>query len=61
MSDSNKHSKKPKISMPCSNCDADSLFLMSKLGIGCDAKVALDIHLLRDRYPEKFHSQVKID
>lgn len=27
------------------------------IGIGCDAKVALDIHLLREESPEKFYSQ----
>jgi diacylglycerol kinase (ATP) len=27
-------------------------------GIGCDAKVALDIHNLREENPEKFYSQV---
>jgi diacylglycerol kinase (ATP) len=26
--------------------------------IGCDAKVALDIHNLREENPEKFYSQV---
>jgi len=28
------------------------------LGIGCDAKVALDIHNLREENPEKFYNQV---
>lgn len=27
-------------------------------GIGCDAKVALDIHNLREENPEKFFNQV---
>lgn len=27
------------------------------IGIGCDAKVALDIHLLREESPEKFYNQ----
>eukprot|EP01018_Ginkgo_biloba_P006870 Gb_32598 [translate_table: standard] len=27
------------------------------LGIGCDAKVALDIHMLREESPEKFYNQ----
>ena len=26
-------------------------------GIGCDAKVALDIHILREESPEKFYNQ----
>lgn len=29
-------------------------------GIGCDAKVALDIHNLREENPEKFYNQVVI-
>lgn len=32
-------------------------FLNNYLGIGCDAKVALDIHLLREESPEKFYNQ----
>ncbi|KAG1342005.1 Diacylglycerol kinase [Cocos nucifera] len=32
-------------------------FMNNYLGIGCDAKVALDIHNLREENPEKFHSQ----
>ena len=28
------------------------------LGIGCDAKVALDIHNLREENPDKFYNQV---
>lgn len=28
------------------------------LGVGCDAKVALDIHNLREENPEKFYNQV---
>lgn len=27
-------------------------------GVGCDAKVALDIHNLREENPEKFYNQV---
>jgi hypothetical protein len=27
-------------------------------GIGCDAKVALEIHNLREENPDKFYSQV---
>lgn len=27
-------------------------------GVGCDAKVALDIHNMREENPEKFYSQV---
>jgi hypothetical protein len=27
-------------------------------GVGCDAKVALDIHNLREENPERFYSQV---
>ena len=30
-------------------------------GIGCDAKVALDIHNLREENPEKFYNQVNIN
>eukprot|EP00250_Pteridium_aquilinum_P018280 c24020_g1_i1 orf=590-2899(+) len=32
-------------------------FMSNYLGIGCDAKVALDIHLLREESPEKFYNQ----
>ncbi|KAJ3674292.1 hypothetical protein LUZ60_004908 [Juncus effusus] len=32
-------------------------FMNNYLGIGCDAKVALDIHNLREDNPEKFYSQ----
>lgn len=32
-------------------------FMNNYLGIGCDAKVALDIHLLREESPEKFYNQ----
>lgn len=32
-------------------------FMNNYLGIGCDAKVALDIHNLREENPEKFYSQ----
>ena len=27
-------------------------------GVGCDAKVALDIHNLREENPDKFYNQV---
>lgn len=27
-------------------------------GVGCDAKVALEIHNLREENPEKFYNQV---
>lgn len=30
----------------------------SSAGVGCDAKVALDIHNLREENPEKFYNQV---
>lgn len=30
-------------------------------GIGCDAKVALDIHNLREENPEMFYNQVTLD
>lgn len=32
-------------------------FMNNYLGVGCDAKVALDIHNLREENPEKFYSQ----
>ena len=32
----------------------------SLIGIACDAKVALDIHNLREENPEKFYNQVVI-
>lgn len=32
-------------------------YMNNYLGIGCDAKVALDIHNLREENPEKFYSQ----
>eukprot|EP00249_Psilotum_nudum_P023788 c28980_g1_i1 orf=806-3202(-) len=32
-------------------------FMNNYLGVGCDAKVALDIHLLREENPEKFYNQ----
>lgn len=32
-------------------------FLNNYLGVGCDAKVALDIHNLREENPEKFYNQ----
>ncbi|KAK6261709.1 hypothetical protein QUC31_007525 [Theobroma cacao] len=32
-------------------------FINNYLGIGCDAKVALDIHNLREENPEKFYNQ----
>ena len=28
--------------------------------MGCDAKVALDIHNMREENPDKFYSQVKL-
>ncbi len=34
-------------------------FLTLNSGIGCDAKVALDIHMLREESPEKFYNQVQ--
>ncbi|XP_077211419.1 diacylglycerol kinase 1-like [Tasmannia lanceolata] len=39
-----KHDQRPK-------------FMNNYLGIGCDAKVALDIHNLREENPEKFYNQ----
>ncbi|KAI4343942.1 hypothetical protein L6164_011230 [Bauhinia variegata] len=33
------------------------MFMNNYLGIGCDAKVALDIHNLREENPEKFYNQ----
>jgi len=35
------------------NCNTDPFS-----GVGCDAKVALDIHNLREENPERFYSQV---
>ncbi|EFJ30273.1 hypothetical protein SELMODRAFT_90522 [Selaginella moellendorffii] len=32
-------------------------YVNNYLGIGCDAKVALDIHMLREENPEKFYNQ----
>ncbi|CAA6657412.1 unnamed protein product [Spirodela intermedia] len=32
-------------------------FMNNYIGVGCDAKVALDIHNLREENPEKFYSQ----
>lgn len=29
-------------------------------GVGCDAKVALEIHNLREENPEKFYNQVRV-
>ncbi|XP_057854116.2 diacylglycerol kinase 1 [Cryptomeria japonica] len=37
--------------------DTKVKFMNNYLGIGCDAKVALDIHLLREESPEKFYNQ----
>ncbi|KAH9304468.1 hypothetical protein KI387_008872, partial [Taxus chinensis] len=37
--------------------DVSVKFMNNYLGIGCDAKVALDIHLLREESPEKFYNQ----
>ena len=34
------------------------LTLQILTGVGCDAKVALDIHNLREENPERFYSQV---
>jgi hypothetical protein len=36
----------------------NQLWKSSNAGIGCDAKVALDIHNLREENPEKFYNQV---
>ncbi|OIW19654.1 hypothetical protein TanjilG_18464 [Lupinus angustifolius] len=33
------------------------MFMNNYLGIGCDAKVALDIHSLREENPDKFYNQ----
>lgn len=30
------------------------------VGVGCDAKVALEIHNLREENPEKFYNQVNM-
>lgn len=35
-----------------------SLTLLILTGVGCDAKVALEIHNLREENPERFYSQV---
>ncbi|PHU24011.1 Diacylglycerol kinase 1 [Capsicum chinense] len=35
-------------------------FLNNYLGVGCDAKVALEIHNMREENPEKFYNQVPI-
>jgi len=34
------------------------LTLLILTGVGCDAKVALEIHNLREENPERFYSQV---
>jgi diacylglycerol kinase (ATP) len=34
-------------------------FMNNYMGIGCDAKVALDVHSLREESPELFYSQVR--
>eukprot|EP01018_Ginkgo_biloba_P002968 Gb_31727 [translate_table: standard] len=39
------------------NIDRSTKFMNNYLGIGCDAKVALDIHMLREESPEKFYNQ----
>lgn len=39
------------------NRDQSEKFINNYLGIGCDAKVALDIHNLRQENPEKFFNQ----
>lgn len=39
------------------NHDVSVKFMNNYLGIGCDAKVALDIHMLREESPEKFYNQ----
>ncbi|KAK1306428.1 Diacylglycerol kinase 1 [Acorus calamus] len=40
-----------------SKSDHPTKYMNNYLGIGCDAKVALDIHNLREENPEKFYSQ----
>lgn len=42
---------------PVQNSDISVKFMNNYLGIGCDAKVALDIHMLREESPEKFYNQ----
>ncbi|XP_011621123.2 diacylglycerol kinase 1 [Amborella trichopoda] len=37
--------------------DQTTKYMNNYLGIGCDAKVALDIHLLREENPDKFYNQ----
>jgi len=39
------------------NQDISVKFMNNYLGIGCDAKVALDIHMLREENPERFYNQ----
>ena len=46
------------INLNCENKTLAYLFC-AVLGVGCDAKVAWDIHLLREESPEKFYNQVE--
>eukprot|EP00252_Welwitschia_mirabilis_P021470 TRINITY_DN5518_c0_g2_i1.p1 TRINITY_DN5518_c0_g2~~TRINITY_DN5518_c0_g2_i1.p1 ORF type:complete len:738 (-),score=168.41 TRINITY_DN5518_c0_g2_i1:251-2464(-) len=39
------------------NNDISLKYMNNYLGVGCDAKVALDIHTLREENPEKFYNQ----
>ncbi|MED6198329.1 Diacylglycerol kinase [Stylosanthes scabra] len=36
-------------------------FMNNYLGIGCDAKVALDIHNMREENPDKFYNQIRVE
>ncbi|KAJ3685566.1 hypothetical protein LUZ61_014730 [Rhynchospora tenuis] len=40
-----------------SKASSSTKFINNYLGIGCDAKVALDIHNLREENPDKFYNQ----